>query len=131
MGASRFCVWIALLAGCGGALSPAPIGPGEQYRRTVAAAPNAKGQALLYISDLGANAVDVYTYPQGDSVTSLTGFGSVAGLCSDKAGDVFVVDEAGPVDVYPHGGTTPIRKLTTRRSSLRLFGRSGNAATSR
>jgi hypothetical protein len=68
---------------------------------------------LLYISDLGANAVDIYTYPQGTSVGSLTGFGSVAGLCSDKAGEVFVVDEAGPIVVYAHGGTTPLRKLTT------------------
>ncbi len=31
---------------------------------------------------------------------------------ADKAGDVFVVDEAGPVDVYAHGGTAPIRKLS-------------------
>src|SRR5579871_849713 len=94
-GRLSFCVWIALLAGCGGALSPAPSGQTSPRFLHSTGAPNAKGQALLYISDLGANAVDVYTYPQGDSVNSLTGFGSVAGLCSDKAGDVFVVDEAG------------------------------------
>jgi hypothetical protein len=107
-----FCVSIAVLAGCGGGLSPAPSGSASRVT-PLTAAQNAKAQALLYISDLGANAVDVYTYPQGDSVTSFTGFGSVAGLCSDKAGDVFVVDEAGPVDVYKHGATTPIRKLAT------------------
>jgi hypothetical protein len=68
---------------------------------------------LLYVSDIGTNSVDVYPYPTGKLVGKLTGFGSVAGLCADKSGDVFVVDEAGPVDVYAHGGTSPIRKLTT------------------
>ena len=75
--------------------------------------PNAKSQNLLYVSDLGANAVDALTYPQGRLVGKLTGFGSVAGLCADKAGDLFVVDEAGPVQVFAHGGTAPIRKLAT------------------
>jgi len=75
--------------------------------------PQAKNQSLLYVSDLGANAVDVYPYPSGKLVGSLHGFGSVAGLCVDKAGDVFVVDEAGPVQVFAHGGTSPIRELTT------------------
>ena len=101
----------ALLAGCGsGATLPTAL-------RTSAAAgamqPTAKAQDLLYISDLGANDVAVYTYPKGSLVSKLTGFGSVAGLCSNKAGDVFVVDEAGPVVAYAHGGDTPIRKLTT------------------
>src|SRR5580693_7122481 len=70
-------------------------------------------QNLLYVSDIGTNSVDVYPYPTGKLVGKLTGFGSVAGLCADKSGDVFVVDEAGPVDVYAHGGSSPIRRLTT------------------
>jgi hypothetical protein len=74
----------------------------------------ARSTDLLYVSDLGSNSVDYFTYPQGKAVGTLTGFGSVAGLCSNEAGDVFVVDEAGPVAVYSHGGTTPIRKLATR-----------------
>ncbi len=74
----------------------------------------ARSTDLLYVSDLGSNSVDYFTYPAGKAVGKLTGFGSVAGLCSNKAGDVFVVDEAGPVVVYAHGGTSPIRKLTTR-----------------
>ena len=101
----------ALLAGCGAGTAP-PMA----LRPSVAAGamqPDAKAQDLLYISDLGANDVAVYTYPKGSLVTKLTGFGSVAGLCSNKGGDVFVVDEAGPVDVYAHGGSTPIRQLAT------------------
>lgn len=75
--------------------------------------PEAKSANLLYVSDLGTNEVDVLSYPSGAAVGKLSGFGSVAGLCVDKAGDVFVVDEAGPVQVFAHGGTAPIRKLTT------------------
>lgn len=101
----------ALLVGCGANATP-PMGLGASAGAG-AMQPDAKGQALLYISDLGANDVAVYTYPKGSLVTKLTGFGSVAGLCSSKGGDVFVVDEAGPVDVYAHGGSTPIRQLTT------------------
>ncbi|HEY6324939.1 MAG TPA: hypothetical protein VIW73_00295 [Candidatus Cybelea sp.] len=74
----------------------------------------ARSTDLLYVSDLGSNSVDYFTYPAGKALGTLTGFGSVAGVCSNKAGDVFVVDEAGPVVVYAHGGSTPIRKLTTR-----------------
>jgi len=75
--------------------------------------PGAKSQNLLYVSDLGANTVDALSYPKGELVGKLTGFGSVAGLCSDTSGDLFVVDEAGPVQVFAHGGTSPIRTLTT------------------
>lgn len=55
----------------------------------------------------------IYTYPGARLVTTFTGFGSVSGLCADKNGDVFIVDEAGPVQMFSHGGTTPIRKLST------------------
>ena len=75
--------------------------------------PVPKSQALLYVSDIATNLVDIFTYPSGTKVGSLSGFGAVAGLCSDKAGDIFVVDEAGPVQMFAHGGTSPIRKLTT------------------
>ena len=73
----------------------------------------ATSENLLYVSDIGTNEVDVYPYPSGSLVGKLSGFGSVAGLCANKAGDVFVVDEAGPVQMFAHGGTSPIRKLTT------------------
>ncbi|HZV77424.1 MAG TPA: hypothetical protein VFF63_06685 [Candidatus Babeliales bacterium] len=111
--------WRASLLLCAGALGLGACGAGTPEAATASGASDgsrqfahAKAGALLYVSDLGANAVDVFTYPSAKLVGKLTGFGSVAGLCSDKAGDVFVVDEAGPVDVYAHGGSSPIRKLT-------------------
>ncbi|HEX3457453.1 MAG TPA: hypothetical protein VHR97_05810 [Candidatus Baltobacteraceae bacterium] len=100
------------LAGCGGGTVPQSVSVrGAAAQSWIA--PNAKSQNLLYVSDLGTNSVDALTYPKGTLVGKLTGFGSVAGLCADKAGDLFVVDEAGPVQVFAHGGTAPIRKLTT------------------
>ncbi len=102
----------AALGGCGGISAPTPATDGISVRQS-GAIPAAKGETLLYASLLGENAVDVYTYPAGEFVQALHDFSSVAGLCSNKSGDVFVVDESGPVDVYSHGGSAPIRRLTT------------------
>ncbi|MGC1379974.1 MAG: hypothetical protein WA814_02980 [Candidatus Baltobacteraceae bacterium] len=108
------CVAATLLASCAGA-QPSVGTPPLQGGRAAASwlSPAAKSQNLLYVSDLGTNSVDVYPYPKGKLIGSLTGFGSVNGLCVDKAGDLFVVDESGPVQVFAHGGTTPIRELQT------------------
>ncbi len=76
-------------------------------------APDAHKRDLLYVVNSAEGEVDVLTYPRGKLVGTLTGFNQVASLCSDKAGDVFVVDQAGPVDVYAHGGSTPVRQLPT------------------
>jgi hypothetical protein len=100
-----------LLTGCGSPLAPVPSDSAVSKASWVIA--GAATQDLLYVSDIGTNAVDILTYPAGKLVGSLHGFGAVAGLCSDKAGDVFVVDEAGPVQMFAHGGSSPIRKLTT------------------
>lgn len=109
-----FCLGAFLLPGCGATLAPnGPPAPRADSTKSSWMAAESTGQDLLYVSDLGANAVDVFSYPKGALIGELTGFGSVAGLCADKAGDVFVVEEAGPVAVYAHGGTTPIRKLPT------------------
>ncbi len=100
------------LGGCSGSTVPRAV----TVRTAVAQSwiePDAKSQDLLYVSDLGTNAVDALSYPKGTLVGKLTGFGSVVGLCADKAGELFVVDEAGPVQVFAHGGTAPIRKLAT------------------
>jgi len=99
-------VCLAASSACSG-FQPATLAP----QAPAASRPGITHGDLLYISDLGANAVLYYTYPQGKLVGKLTGFGSVATLCADKGGDVFVVDFTGPVDVYAHGGTTPIRTL--------------------
>jgi hypothetical protein len=109
--AFAICATLAIQTGCGAPLAPAPRDFAMQATSWVN--PEARAQNLLYVSDIGTNAVDILSYPAGKRVGSLYGFGSVAGLCADKSGDVFVVDEAGPVQVFAHGGMSPIRKLTT------------------
>ena len=76
-------------------------------------APDAKkSKALLYVADQGTNDVDVYSYPAGKLKGTLTGFQTPSGVCSNKAGDVFILNGNGmTVEVYAHGGSSPIRTL--------------------
>jgi hypothetical protein len=81
--------------------------------------PDAKnrGNALLYVSNLGTDDVTVYTYKQnGLNVAlsgTLTGFTEPGVPCADKKGNVFVPDY-GTAKVYEfaHGATTPTQVLT-------------------
>ena len=76
-------------------------------------APDAKRTtSLLYVADQGANDVNVYSYPRGTLKGTLTGFQTPSGVCSNKAGDVFILNGNGTtVEVYKHGGSSPIRTL--------------------
>jgi hypothetical protein len=78
--------------------------------------PAAKNDDLLYVSDLIAQVVDIYTYRHGYKlVGTLTGFFNPEGLCVDKAGDVWVTNDTSvgvhQITEYAHGGTTPIQTL--------------------
>ncbi len=71
-----------------------------------------KKSDLNYVSDQGTGDVLVYTYPQGKLSQTLTGFALPSGLCSDKKGHVWVVDDYNKdVVEYKHGGSTPIKTL--------------------
>jgi DNA-binding beta-propeller fold protein YncE len=73
---------------------------------------DATSQDLFYISDRGTNDVYAYSYPQGKLEGTLTGFRSPAGLCVDKAGDIWVSEqESGKIKEYAHGGTRAIAVL--------------------
>jgi hypothetical protein len=75
--------------------------------------PDAKKESqLLYVSDESANAVDVYSYPQGKAEGSLTGFETPTGICTDTSGNVFIANGNGTTIVeYAHGGTKPLQTL--------------------
>lgn len=103
-----------LLASCGG---PQPFGANAIPRSQVVMAhadragswmlPDAKMQDLLYVGIPGRYGyVGVFSYPGGRPVGELLANGS-RGLCSDAAGNVYVVRN-GDVVEYPHGGTEPI-----------------------
>jgi hypothetical protein len=75
--------------------------------------PQAKTSAtLLYVADEATGDVYVYSYPAGKLVGTLSGFNTPSGLCSNKAGDVFVLNGGGTtIEVFAHGGSTPLRTL--------------------
>lgn len=74
-------------------------------------APDAKNADLLYVSDSGASAVDVFAYPSGKLEGSLT-VTDPHGLCTDRRGDVYVVDSHdATIEEFAHGGTSPIKTL--------------------
>lgn len=116
------CLAGAVLAGCG---SAAQVGAPADLSSSSAAGragswmmPAAQSQNLLYVSDVGKNAVFVYTYPKGSLVGTLTGFYSPVRVCSDSSGNVFVTNtNARQILKYAHGGKTP---LTTYADSKYL-----------
>jgi hypothetical protein len=74
--------------------------------------PDAKRRTLLYVGDEDLNNVYVYAYPKGTLVGTLTGFETPFGECTDRAGDVWIVDGLRSQLVeYAHGGTTIIATL--------------------
>lgn len=106
----------ALLAGCGGGQ------PMDSTPRTALPAqrswmlPEAKkSTSLLYVSNWYSASVTVYTYLDGGGliqVGTLTGFNRPAGMCTDKAGDVWITDNgSNRLYEYAHAGTTPIETL--------------------
>ena len=99
---------VAILSACGGAISPS--GPPASLlpnRTREAMTANAKSGALAYVSD-GSGSVYVYSYPQFQSVGTLTGFAQPEGLCVDAAGDVWVSDFGGQqMEEFAHGANKP------------------------
>ena len=129
---------VAMLAGCSAAGPSAPpaVAAGGPASRGAATRswidPAAKNDDLLYVSDLLAQVVDIYTYRHGHKlVGTLTGFFNPEGLCVDKAGDVWVTNDTSlgvhQITEYAHGGTTPIQTLNDPDG--RANGRSVNPKT--
>jgi len=103
-------VLVAVLAGCsnGNRISPSAPLPGQN-----ATNPAAKAGALLYISDTIKSIVNVYSYPQGELLNTLTAVKDPEGLCADEAGNVWVVETAySKIVEFARGGTKPIATLT-------------------
>lgn len=74
---------------------------------------NAKRGALMYVSDANNGTVSVFTYPAGSLVSTLTGFKEPYGVCNDKKGDVWIVDdETSTITEYAHGGSSPKATLS-------------------
>lgn len=104
------------IAGCGGPQSlplnaPATGASGKRMQSWID--PAAKKQSLLYVSSVLSNDVYIYSYKTEQLVGTLTGFSTPYGVCADKAGNVWIVnDGAQQIVEYGHGGTRPITTLS-------------------
>jgi DNA-binding beta-propeller fold protein YncE len=75
--------------------------------------PKAGKTELLYVSSVLTGDVYVYSYSNQQLMGTLTGFEQPYGLCADKAGNVWIVnDGASEIVEYAHGGTSPIATLS-------------------
>lgn len=77
--------------------------------------PGARGQALLYITNLGTDSVLIFSYGGGKSPTlygTLTGFSAPFAPCSDTKGNVYIPDY-GNSDIveYAYGATSPTQTI--------------------
>ncbi len=103
----------SLLAACSGGLQETRLTPTSNqaaYTRSWMASDSGK-QNLLYVSDLNASTVYVYSYP-GRKLEGTLSVPEPVGLCVDKSGDVFVTSRTGEeIFEYAHGGTQPIATI--------------------
>jgi hypothetical protein len=114
------CAAAALLAGCGGSQPPiGALGSMPQSSAITTHAdrggswmlPGVLSEDLLYVSN-EQTGVAVFSYPEGKLVGSVGGGSLPVGLCSDKEGNVFIVDLGGQqILEYAHGGANPIATL--------------------
>lgn len=109
-------VAVMAFAGCGGPASPGAPPVQSNVLERIAShswmAPQAKSGALLYVSDARSNDVLVYSYPQGEQVGTLSGFGNPRSECVDSAGNVWIADTGGDdVVEFAHGGSQPLVSL--------------------
>ncbi|MBV8343580.1 MAG: hypothetical protein JO190_01130 [Candidatus Eremiobacteraeota bacterium] len=104
------CAVCAMLAGCAlaGGLPSRPSGAATGAAGVSWAAPGSASADLLYVSDVGTNKVNVYSYPAGKLEEVLSGFSRPQALCTDASGDVFVPDAiASKIYEYQHGAKEP------------------------
>lgn len=110
-----------MLAGCAGggsALQPQLVPMNVRSHAPMGRSwisPAAKNNDLLYVSDLIAQVVDIYTYKDHALVGTITGFFNPEGLCSDAAGNVYVTNDTSEgvhqITEYAHGSTTALRTI--------------------
>ncbi len=115
------------LSACAGVGTPGA--PANRNTGPSQMVPAARAQNLLYVSDEGANDVDVYAYPAGTRAGKLTNLAQPAGLCTDTFGNVWVVQSASSkITEFGHGGAKPITTLTIS-GARRLLGCSVDPTT--
>ncbi len=111
----------ALLAGCGGAVTPLVSGSKLSPAALGRAGGDTSKATLLYVANAsGSGGDDVYVYslPGGKLVQTLWGLPGIGDLCTDIADDVFVpMGDSLAIREYRHGGKNPIETLADPKGS--------------
>ena len=86
-----------------------------------------KKKKLLYVSDAGEEAIDIFSVPKYSFVGQITdGITSPDGLTTDRHRNLYVANQNGTITVYPPGATTPSLTLTDSDGPLDVaVGRNG------
>lgn len=103
------------LVGCAGAVSPLQNGGTVAVGDGSWMSP-ATERNLLYVSDEATNVVDVFTFPFGTPVGVLQQLHDPVGTCSDRTGDVWVVNAPNHVLRYAHGAQHPEATMEDARA---------------
>lgn len=104
-----------IFGGCGGTLAQSGAsGSMSPAASQSSMAKAALGGDLLYLSVNGPGITNVYTYPAGKRVGSVTypAPDYTPGLCSNSAGDVFI-PTGYTIYEFPHGGASPVAMLSS------------------
>jgi hypothetical protein len=99
--AGRICVLAALgaLAGCGSSATTIPAA-------RIASFLASKTKETLFVVDYYGNAVDMLAYPSGKLLGVITGLNKPGSVCSDGAGNVWVVNTgSSTIEEYSHTGS--------------------------
>ena len=106
---------LAPLAGCSAgqavpnATAAQPVARDLGVKSWMAA--GAKTSDLLYVN--ASEAVDVYSYPQGELVGAITNISDAYGDCTDAKGNIYITSySANTVSEFAHGGTQAIHTLS-------------------
>jgi hypothetical protein len=104
--------FVAALSACAQAeIAPYQTSVQSSTQATNALHTSGVSNDLLYVAS-PTHGVSFFTYPKGKYVGLLSGPSVPLGLCSDRSGNVFVVDNgAETILEYAHGGTSPIATL--------------------
>lgn len=114
---------VALFAGCGASQPsvgiPLPVAPAALHQGSAAGAygdrqrswalSEAKSEELIYVAD---GEIEMFSFPSAKLVGSISDTGSPKGVCSDKSGDVFVVEPSyARIAEYKHASSKPAAVL--------------------
>lgn len=92
----------------------APSGVAHPDRGPSWIAPDAQLHDLLYVSDTGGDALDIYAYPGGGKSGEITNLADPEGLCTDSTGAVWAVLQKNfSVAKFGHAGKKRLATLKT------------------